>query len=351
MIEFIRKLTPVWRLRLITAAVFILLLAAAIIGIKYLWHGTAARTERVVEIPARAGTAEISRHLQSAGVVRDARLFRYFVILTGRARQLQAGEYAFPSRPGMKTVARKLAAGEVVKHSVTIPEGFTARQIAEKLAQQGLVPAEAFMAIVKDPALAKLWEVPADNLEGFLFPDTYQLVRGLTAQRIARRMADRFWEKQHPGFIAAGKKQGLNLLQLVTLASIIEREVLVPEERARVASVFYNRLRSNKRLESCATVLYSQGRTSGALSWDDLYTRSPYNTYRHRGLPPGPICNPGLSALKAAAYPAETKFLFFVVRPDGQHIFSEDFESHKRAKWAQKRARQIKPRPTVSPTP
>ncbi len=351
MIEFIRKLTPVWRLRLITAAGFILLLAAAIMGMNYLWHGTSSRTEIIVEIPSRSGTAQIARRLHTAGIVRNARIFQYFVILTGRARKLQAGEYAFSSRPGMLAVAQKLAAGKVLKHVVTIPEGFTARQIAKKIEQEGLVPAEDFMAMVNDPALAKLGKVPADNLEGFLFPDTYQFVKGLSARRIVRRMVDRFWEKQQPGWLEAGKKQGLNFLQLVTLASIIEREVLVPEERARVASVFYNRLRSNKRLESCATVLYSQGRNSGSLTWDDLHTRSPYNTYRHRGLPPGPICNPGLSALRAAAYPAQTDYLFFVVCPDGRHIFSKDFEAHKRAKWAQQQARRFKPRPSASPTP
>ncbi|MCK5218313.1 endolytic transglycosylase MltG [bacterium] len=349
--NFIRNLTPSVRRWLLGAAAFLLATAAVMAGINYLWHGTSVRTECVVEIPSGEGTAQIAQRLQAAGIVRNARLFRYFVILTGRARELQAGEYAFPARPGMKTVAGKLANGEVVKHAVTIPEGFTARQIAEKLEQEDLVQAEAFMAIVNDPALAKLWNVPADNLEGFLFPDTYYLVKSLSARRIARRMVVRFWEKQQPGFMEAGKKQGLNFLQLVILASIIEREVLVPEERARVASVFYNRLRSNKRLESCATVLYSQGRTSGALSWDDLYTRSSYNTYRHRGLPPGPICSPGLSALRAAAYPAETKYLFFVVRPSGRHIFSEDFEAHKRAKWAQQQARRFKPRPSASPTP
>ncbi len=325
--------------------------AAFLVFRGYAWQGPAG-AERVLDIPTGAGTAAIGRQLQAAGVVRSAALFRYWALLSGQARRLQAGEYAFPPHAGLSEVVRQLAEGRTLKHAFTIPEGFTARQIADKLEAEGLARAGEFLAVVNDPALAADWHVPAPGLEGFLFPDTYEIPKGWTARQIARRMVDRFHEQTGESLWAAGRAQGLSPLQIVTLASIIEREVRVPAERPRVASVFYNRLRARQRLESCATVLYSLGRTGGDLSLEDLQTRSPYNTYRHRGLPPGPIGNPGLSSLQAAAHPAQTKYLYFVVGEDGHHIFSEDFETHKRAKWAHKRLRQrTAPRAASTPVP
>lgn len=311
-----------------------------IFGGLYLWSGPAGEAEKTVVIPLHSGTIVIGEKLEQAGIIRSAEAFRVYAILTGAARRLKAGEYAFAPKSNLAQVVRKLETGEVVRHAVTIPEGYTMGQIAQKLEQAGLVSAQDFLTVGTDARLVKAWEIPGRTLEGFLFPDTYQFTKGMTARQIAKQMVGQYRSKLSPELIAGGKAQGADLLKLTTMASIIEREVRAKPEQPVVASVFYNRMKKRKRLESCATVLYSQGRISGALSLEDLETQSPYNTYRHRGLPPGPIGNPGLNALRAAAFPAQTEYLFFVVRPDGTHVFSETFEEHKRAKWKQKRARR-----------
>jgi UPF0755 protein len=290
----------------------------------------------VVDIPPKSGTASIGQRLQAAGVVRNAGVFRYYAVLSGHARKLKAGEYAFPAGITLPQVVRQLAEGKTIRHEFLVPEGYTARQIAEKLEAEKFASAQAFLDAVSNSTTAQAWGVPADSLEGFLFPDTYELTKGLDAVQIAQLMVKRFKEKAGDVLTAEGT---LTPLQRVTLASIIEREVKVPQERARVASVFYNRMAKNMRLESCATVLYGEGRTSGSVSLADLHSKSPYNTYRHAGLPPGPISNPGFSSLQAATHPEQTEYLFFVVSGDGVHTFSKDFEEHKKAKWAHKKAR------------
>ena len=315
--------------------------------VMFFWTGPGGTSDNIVLISPKSGTTVISKKLKAAGVIRSARSFRLYAILTGGARKLKAGEYAFSVKSSLKQVAEKLVNGEVMAHAITIPEGFTVTQIAALLEKEGLVTAEEFVQAAQDPAGTDQWEIPGETLEGFLFPDTYKFTKGMTAKQIAKRMVDRFKQKVDVEFKLAAKDQGLNFIQLITLASIIEREVRAHEEQAVVASIFYNRVRQRKRLESCATVLYSQGRISGSLSLEDLQTPSPYNTYRRRGLPPGPIGNPGLSAIRAAAYPEKTDYLFFVVRPDGTHVFSRTFEEHKLAKWRQKRAHQ---RALVQPT-
>jgi UPF0755 protein len=323
---------------LLGAAIVVLALGAVSLRF-YFWTGSDASHEHTVEIPPKSGTAVIGQKLQTAGVIRNAGVFRYFALFTGQARRLKAGEYLFPAHATLPQVVKQLAAGEIVHHEFLVPEGYTAQQIAAKLEAEGLAKAVDFLAEVKDAKNARAWGVPAPALEGFLFPDTYELIKGLTAAQLAHEMVKRFFEKA--GSVLPGAP--LKTLPLVTLASIIEREVKAPAERARVASVFYNRLAKHMRLESCATVLYSLGRSGGQLSLDDLQNPSPYNTYRHAGLPPAPISNPGLSSLQAAAHPEQSDYLFFVVAGDGTHIFSKDFESHKKAKWAHKKARQFSP--------
>jgi UPF0755 protein len=307
----------------------------------YFWTGADAGREHLLDIPPKSGTTAIGQKLQAAGVVRNAAVFKYYAVFTGQARKLKAGEYLFPAQAALPQVVGQLAAGQIVHHEFLVPEGYTARQIAGKLETEGMAKAEDFLSVVNNAQNAKDWGVPGPGLEGFLFPDTYELTKGMSPNAIAHEMVRRFQTKTS-GVFSPGLK--LKPLQLVTLASIIEREVKAPEERPRVASVFYNRLAKPMRLESCATVLYSLGRTSGALSLTDLENPSPYNTYRHAGLPPAPISNPGLSSLLAAAHPLQSEYLFFVVAGDGTHIFSKDFESHKKAKWAhQKAQRAVRP--------
>lgn len=302
-----------------------------------LWLGPGGQADKIVVIPPQSSVAHITGLLKTSDVIRSKTVFRVLLKLSGQDRRLKAGEYRFAPHQSITSVISKMVRGEVVHHAVTIPEGFTAGQIAHTLEQKGLCEANAFMETVHDSGLAKQLSVPADSLEGFLFPNTYQFSKGMSPRQLAERMVREFFDQLNPLLTKKGKISPEKMLQVVTMASIIEREARVDQERPLVASVFYNRLAQNKRLESCATVLYSQGRLSGSVTTEDLYFKSPYNTYRHRGLPPGPISNPGLASLQAALFPAETEYLFFVVRSDGEHVFSENFEDHKRAKWRRKK--------------
>ncbi len=305
-----------------------------------LWIGPGGHQDRLVTIPPNASTMTISRLLKKQHVIKSSLLFRLATRFSGKGRLLKVGEYQFAPHTSIGAALEKIARGEVIHYDITLPEGFTAKQIGEKLETMGIVSKEAFLEAADNPGLAAELGVPAQNMEGFLFPDTYNFPKGMAATAIVKDMVNTFFEKAKPILEKKGNPKGRALLDLVIMASIIEREVKVDKERATVASVFYNRLKKGQRLESCATVLYSQGRTGGVLSNEDLFFKSPYNTYRHRGLPPGPISNPGLPSLEAAAFPAQTDYFYFVVGSGGEHVFSKDFEAHKLAKWRMKQARQ-----------
>ena len=326
-----------WLLLIVIVNLFLLTIL-----IHFLWYAPTQKNDNIVEIPLHSGTIKITQLLQKAKVIRSAKFFQVYLALTGKARKLKAGEYSFPARASMTSVANKLVAGEVIIHAITIPEGFTLKQIAQKLSEQKLVKQDDFLLLATKSTLAKNWNIPSQKLEGFLFPDTYHWIKGISTRKIIEQMLDSFWQHVDKSLIIAAKKQNFNLYKLITLASIIEKEAKAKKELPLIASVFYNRLKKNMRLESCATVLYSQNRTTGPVTLKDLETVSPYNTYQHKGLPPGPICNPGLAAIQAAAFPAKTDYLFFVVKSDGTHVFSRDFTEHKRAKWQQKKIKHQK---------
>ncbi len=311
----------------------ILLLTAITLISMGLWVGPGGHQDRQVFIPPNTTTAAISRLLKKEHVINSSWLFRLAARLSGQGRLLKVGEYQFGPRTSIGTALEKIARGEVIHYAITIPEGYTASQIGEKLEAMNIVEKNAFLEAVNNPDLAAQVGVPAASMEGFLFPDTYNFPKGMAPAAIVRRMVANFFQKTKPILEKKGPLDNQALVRLVTMASIIEREVKVDKERPVVASVFYNRLAKGQRLESCATVLYSQGRIGGTLSTEDLFFKSPYNTYRHRGLPPGPISNPGLPSLEAAAFPAKTDYLFFVVGRGGEHVFSKDFEAHKLAKW------------------
>lgn len=317
-------------------------LAVFVFGTFHLGFGPALDRSgpRVVEIPANSRSRDIARLLEKAGVVRSGPVFHYYLIATGRARRLQSGEYEFSGRASLEAVAKKLSRGLVKLHKVVIPEGFTARQIGEALEAKKVCPAEVFVETAENTRVARDLNVPGKSLEGFLFPDTYFFSRGLSAEQLARRMVERFRQKVDRAAIEKAKPAELSFYQVVILASMVELEARQPAEQGLIASVFLNRLRRRMRLESDPTVLYSQKRLPGAVSYQDLETRSEYNTYRHRGLPPGPIGNPGLSAIQAASHPAGSEYLFFVADGRGGHIFSKDFESHKLARWRLKKSRR-----------
>jgi UPF0755 protein len=254
---------------------------------------------------------------------------------------LQVGEYEISAALAPGEILTRIVEGRVVVYEVVIPEGLTASQIALRVEAAGLSNAVAFLAFASDPASAGLLGVEGGNLEGYLFPETYRLPRGLGVHEVAKLLVDQFlqvWREIEP----QARSQELSMLEVVTLASIVEKETAAPEERPLIASVFRNRLRRGMRLETDPTVIYGIPDFDGNLRRRDLENaENPYNTYQIPGLPPGPIANPGADALRAVVNPAESDYLFFVSRNDGTHIFSKTYSEHARAvdQYQRKRSR------------
>jgi UPF0755 protein len=270
----------------------------------------------------------IATRLEEHGIVRDARATSWWARLRGKAEQLHAGQYWLSPALSPGEIIDILASGRVATWEVVIPEGLTAAEIGARLAERGIVDANEFSAAVADPALAKELAIPARSLEGYLFPETYRLPRGQTGPEVARVLVEQFraaWRQVE----ARAAERGLSLHEVVTLASIVEKETGAKDERPKIASVFANRLRLNMRLESDPTVIYGVAGFDGNLRRSDLEdTANAYNTYQHAGLPPGPISNPGLDALRAVIDPAPSKLLYFVSKNDGTHEFSETYAQH-----------------------
>ncbi len=295
-----------------------------------------ALEEKVVVIASGAPARAVVRALARAGALSDEQLaWRYVRWLKRDPRPFRSGEYAFsgPLRPD--EVLERVYRGEVKLHRLTVPEGLRADEIAAVVARSGLATEADFLAVTRDAAVARSLGLPYPGLEGFLFPDTYAFARGVTARAIAEEMAARF--KEEYAKADALRKPGIvfTVGEAATFASIVEKETGRPEERARIACVFHNRLRLGMRLQTDPTVLYATmlrtGRWSKNISRADLLASHPYNTYTNAGLPPGPIASPGAAALRATLSPSECSDLFFVSRNDGTHVFCPDLGCHNAA--------------------
>jgi len=276
------------------------------------------------------GVAEIARRLETAGVVRSALLLRARSRLTGRDRTIQPGTYRFETATDMGTLLERLAAG-VEPVEVTIPEGLTVREIADLLAARGLGGTESFRCLASDPDFLLAAGVPGPQLEGYLFPDTYRFAPQVDASEILETMVRRFHDRFDADRYRRAAARRLSVNQVITLASIIEKETGKASERPLIAAVFANRLRIGMPLQSDPTVIYAMPEFDGNLTRADLARPSPYNTYVTGGLPPGPIANPGLAAIDAALAPADSLALYFVSRNDGSHEFSATLAEHNRA--------------------
>ncbi|MBI5210857.1 MAG: endolytic transglycosylase MltG [Elusimicrobia bacterium] len=281
--------------------------------------GWACAEEEAIEVTVPPGLSAraTSRLLKERGVVSSSFLFRAAAKVTGAEREIKPGDYRFKRGLSVLDVLSILKTGTTNDLKLVIPEGFSARQIAERLSANGLCKADDFMALAA-----------SKRLEGYLFPTTYSVDKHWSAGQIAQRMVDEFQRRVPPLFEAAKDKPALNLHQIVTLASIVEREAVVKSERPAIASVYLNRLRKRMMLEADPTVQYGLGYWKKGLTLDDLKVSSPYNTYNHFGLPPGPICNPGLDSVEAALRPARTEAIFFVADGKGGHVFSTTLEEH-----------------------
>ncbi len=286
------------------------------------WH-----TARVL-IPRGSSSREAARLLAEARVLRHPLAFRLLAAGTMTSRNLRFGEYAFTDPPSAFDIWRKLVEGDILQHAVTIPEGSNLYDIAEILKDKELADPAAFLAAASSPAILGRLEIPGATAEGFLFPDTYNLVKSMSCEEIIEVMARRFRQKVPGDLVEDGRKAGFSLLQIVTIASIIEKETGVEEEKPLVSSVIRNRLARHMPLQMDPTVIYGLRKFGIELSRKDLQAPSPYNSYLHRGLPPGPITNPGLSAIRAAVIPEASEYLYFVARGDGSHKFSKTLDEH-----------------------
>jgi UPF0755 protein len=288
--------------------------------------------ELFVDLPARSSPQAIGSRLVAAGVVRDRLAFRIALWNTGAARRLKAGEYRFDQPMTPQAVIEKIARGDVYLVSVTFPEGLTTRDMAAIFEGRGLGRAADFIAAARDASHVRDLDPEAPTLEGYLFPETYRLPRRATANALVAMMVKRFRQVFAP-LESDALAHGLNARRAVTLASLVEKETAKPEERPLVAAVYANRLKLGMGLQCDPTVIYAlqqAGRYTGNLTRADLSFDSPYNTYRHAGLPPGPIASPGRTSLEAAAHPAEVDYLYFVSRNDGSHVFARDLATHNR---------------------
>ncbi len=322
---------------------FVLLLLAALISGAGGWWGyskivepyrgyTAA--EVFVDIPSGSGPARIGERLVAAGVVRNAMTFRAGLLLSGRSRALKAGEYRFDAPMHTLDVIDKIARGDVYKRLLTFREGLTIVEMAQVFEERGFGSAAEFRAAASKASLIADLDPSAGDLEGYLFPETYSLPRDTPATDVVAQMVKGVRGVLTPGMIASAKAIGLNVRQLVTLASLVEKETGAPDERPLVAAVYRNRLRSRMPMQADPTVIYAlqkAGNYHGNLTRDHLRELdSPYNTYRYGGLPPGPIASPGKASLAAAATPADVDYLYFVSRNDGTHVFASTLSEHNR---------------------
>jgi UPF0755 protein len=289
--------------------------------------------EQFVEVPAGAGPASIGRRLAQSGVIRDQLSFRIALARSGQARRLQAGEYRFDRPMTTREVIDKIARGEVFLRPVTFREGLTIRQMAEIYERDGGGSKADFLRAAQNASLIHDIDPVAPDLEGYLFPDTYTLPRRATSDQLVQRMVTAFRDVMTPDLVQRAAARGMSVRELMTLASLVEKETAKPGERPIVAAVYRNRLKIGMGMQCDPTVIYAlerAGKYDGNLTRENLQFDSPYNTYRYAGLPPGPIAAPGRASIEAAASPADVPYLYFVSRNDGSHVFSATLDEHNR---------------------
>jgi UPF0755 protein len=329
----------------ITAVLVVLVLlagVAATLALRWaLQPALASAPSAIFDVRSGASLGEVARDLEARGLIRNAVAFK----LLARYRKLdgavQVGEYELSAAFAPAEILTRIVEGRVVVYEVVIPEGLTAARIALRLEAAGLSNAVEFSAFAFNPASAESLGVEGVTLEGYLFPETYRLPHGLGVREVAEVLVGQFLEVWHE-IEPQARRQELSMLEVVTLASIVEKETAAPEERPLIASVFRNRMKRGMRLETDPTVIYGIPDFDGNLRRRDLENaENPYNTYQIPGLPPGPIANPGADALRAVVNPAESDYLFFVSRNDGTHVFSKTYSEHVRAvdQYQRKRSR------------
>jgi UPF0755 protein len=320
------------RWRVVLGALALVGIACGIVAWRVLTPtATTAGGTTIVDIPSQDGALGIARRLEEVGVVRSAPEFLALGVVRGSVRSLKAGEYEFPRGTTTLAALVQIENGRVRRHLVLHPEGATLAELARALETERLASPGDLARAASDPRLMTALDVEAPSLEGYLFPDSYNFVRGMTPEQILTRMVQRLNAKLGPDIKAQARGRGLSLHQLLTLASIIEREAVVRDEMPLISAVFWNRLRLGMLLQADPTAQYAAGKERRTLTRADLQLDHPYNTYKYPGLPPGPIASPSLRAVEAALNPARVKYLYFVAMDDQRHHFSMTVEEHNAA--------------------
>ena len=292
-----------------------------------------ANSSEPVEVRIEQGDsfATVVRKLHQQKIISNERLFSLWARLTGVEKKIHWGVYRFDPSLSPRDILERMVLGKGVFATVTVPEGLTIKEIAELLTRLQVADGEKFLAAAADPQMLSLFGLQDKGAEGYLFPDTYYFTPATPEKDIFIAMAERFRKVTEPLFDRYSQGAGMTPHEIVILASMIEKETGIEAERPLVSAVFHNRLRLHMPLQSDPTVIYGIKDFNGNLTRKDLERPTPYNTYRISALPPGPICNPSLSSIKAALYPAEVPYLYFVSKNDGTHVFSDKFETHKQA--------------------
>jgi UPF0755 protein len=315
------------------AGVALAILAAALLS-AFLLFDTNPRGNwegKLVLIPKGSPLPEVVGILREGEILPHPLAFRALVLLTFSGRKLHYGEYAFPTPPSAFEAWRRLVRGDVIKYEVTVRPGENLYDVAGQLKGKNLVTAEEFLATAASPAVLRRLGIPGESAEGYLFPDSYIFVKPVTPEEILEFMVRQFRRKVPPDTEKQAREAGFSLHQVVTIASIIEKETGIEDEKPIVSAVIRRRLALGMPLQMDPTVIYGVKRFDGTVTGKDLRAAGPYNTYLNRGLPPGPIANPGLAAISAALNPSNSEYLFFVSRNDGSHAFSRTLSEHNRA--------------------
>jgi UPF0755 protein len=320
------------KLSLILLAVTgILLLCIALWLQGFISTAVTPATPQLVEIKSGSSFSRVASQLEQSGIIKDARLFTLLARWHKATGQIHAGEYLFETSAKPDDILARLIAGDIRKFQVTIPEGFNLQEIAARLEKTGIGSADEFLTLCSDARFLNELDIDAASLEGYLFPETYTYSSSTTPSQILTAMVAQLRMQLTPGLLESAATLNLNRHQLLTLASIIQKEAGNVMEMPLISAVFHNRLKRGIALQADPTVIYGITDFDGNLTRKHLETPTPYNTYRTRGLPPGPIASPGRFALQAAANPAESKDLYFVSRGDGTHVFSTNLNDHNRA--------------------
>lgn len=304
-------------------------------------------SSQTVEVKVERGEsfASITRKLKDKYIIGNEKIFFLWAWLSGSEKKIQWGLYRFDLLLSPKEVLDRMVLGKGVLHRITIAEGLTVTQIAELLEEADVAEKAKFLAEAKSPDLLSRLGLEGTGIEGYLFPDTYYFPPFISEREILTAMTSQFRTVLSPAMEAQANALGLSLHEVLTLASLIEKETGMEAERPLISAVFHNRLRRHIPLQSDPSAIYGLKRFSGTLTRKDLQNNNPYNTYLIRGLPPGPICNPSLSSLKAALDPAEVPYLYFVSKNDGSHLFSVSLEDHNRAVKIYQTERRGRPQP------